>query len=256
MNSNRVKKYTNYFARIYPIYFLAKLIYLIRYWFVLMFSFNNFESQIKFANRSLFEQVIFVRVDDVKWGTNQPKKFGKIMNSNKGFVSKGDWDIDYKAPIDQYIKKHRSCKTITQLFINNLDYKETDQYLRMREKISSGLSSKGSHSFMDIDRYFKDLLNAYHDIKLNGYKDHKILGNSMSKEVNVYIDRQGDLIIGSEGNHRLMIAKILNIDSIPVVVKGVHYEWASKCFEKYSGSLRQAISRGLNDISVDEKGGN
>ncbi len=61
----------------------------------------------------------------------------------------------------------------------------------------------------------------YQDIKNNGYKSQKELGKKGTKEVEVLIGRNGDIIF-RDGNHRLSIAKILGIQKIPVIVNVWH----------------------------------
>ena len=47
----------------------------------------------------------------------------------------------------------------------------------------------------------------------------------MLNEIGVNIGRSGDLIKQGSGQHQVSIAKILNLDKVPVIVKTRHVEW-------------------------------
>ncbi len=46
-------------------------------------------------------------------------------------------------------------------------------------------------------------------------------------------------------NHRLAIAKILNISIIPVLVQGVHEEWVYKAIKKHKIDILSSINMEL-----------
>jgi hypothetical protein len=67
----------------------------------------------------------------------------------------------------------------------------------------------------------------YQDIKNNGFETQKKLRGGVRKmedEVVVVIGRNGDLIFNN-GRHRLAIAKILDLDKIPVKITLRHKRW-------------------------------
>jgi len=157
----------------------------------------------------------------------------------KKFVENSCWDEDVK-PI-------QTLKSVQQLFVEKIDYKKTEQYLKMKKAMEAGevWNSRECETLEDIDHYFESLLKVYESIKCQGFKSQKELGKLRYDDVRVMIDRSGKLLLGSGGNHRFAIAKLLKIQTIPVLVDTVHYLWAKECLLKYGGSFSNAIKKGL-----------
>ncbi len=210
---------------------------------------KDFGAQVKRSHQYYYEQLIYVKVEDIKWGTNNPAKFAKDMREDVLFVKSGNWDTYYKTPILEYTKQHRSCRTTWEIFVEQIHYKDSSQYRSMINKVKSGMPVKGCYSEEDVKMYFDDLLTIYQNIKTYGYKTQDALDGSKKNEIRVYIDRHGEFMLGSEGNHRYMIAKILNLNKIPVIVKGIHYLWAKKCYDYYNNrNLLKSIQEGLRNM--------
>lgn len=155
------------------------------------------------------------------------------------FIDNSCWDEDVK-PI-------QPLKSVQQLFVEKMDYKQTDQYIEMKEYIESGQygSNYMCQTLEEVDQYFKELQEAYKTIKEQGLKTQKELGQLGYDEVKVMIDRTGNVLLGAGGNHRFAIAKLLKIQKIPVLVDTVHYNWAKECILKYGGSFSNAMKQGL-----------
>ena len=84
---------------------------------------------------------------------------------------------------------------------------------------------------------------VFEDIKESGYKTQKELiiedgydrgyRSCMANEISIDVARDGELLY-VDGQHRLAIAKILDLDSIPVVFHVRHkcwMEYRDRCFE-------------------------
>lgn len=76
-------------------------------------------------------------------------------------------------------------------------------------------------SDLSISRENYPWLKLFYDIKENGYKDSKELGQLPSDEVEVAIDRFGDVCF-IDGGHRLTISKILELREIPIIINLIH----------------------------------
>lgn len=61
-------------------------------------------------------------------------------------------------------------------------------------------------------------------MKTEGYQSQKMLDGRPDHEITVNIGRDGQFLYNSEGRHRLSIAKVLNVDSVPVLILGIHPE--------------------------------
>jgi 2-polyprenyl-3-methyl-5-hydroxy-6-metoxy-1,4-benzoquinol methylase len=78
----------------------------------------------------------------------------------------------------------------------------------------------------DIDARCKNLTALYAAIEKDGYKSQADLNTLEDDEIAVAIGRAGQFLF-SDGAHRLAIAKLLNIQEVPVLVSVRHPDWAA-----------------------------
>ena len=119
-------------------------------------------------------------------------------------------------------------------FIEGKEWKETDFYKKVVSEIKSGEYRWGCSSVSEYNRRCKDLDKLFYDIKKNGIRIQKTLGKTallkknriqgIKDEIGILIGPEGDLI-HYNGQHRLTIAKILNLDSVPVQVFNRDKKW-------------------------------
>ena len=153
-------------------------------------------------------------------------------------VKPGNWDR-LTRPFednDMYVgfKKH---------FLEGVDWEMTEFYQRRVQIIENGGERWGCHTeeeFLkrcsELDRLFEfiankgyltqaELRSQYHELPSNRpihwYRPPCLL------EVTVDIDRDGEFIF-HEGRNRMCIAKLLEINQIPVRVKGRHEDWQTR----------------------------
>ena len=121
----------------------------------------------------------------------------------------------------------RSCvhNTVRDLFIEGKDFKETSQYSRMMQALSNGVTLYDCQTEQDVTRYFEHLEQAYQSIKSEGYKSQVELGKSPRDEIRIHITEDGSICLGSNGNHRIRIAELLDIKEIPCNIYGVNINW-------------------------------
>lgn len=151
--------------------------------------------------------------------------FGKIMD--------GDWDlktVSFGGTKNDAIYQH---------FVNNIPWEDTDLFSNYRVRLQNEKKVLGCTTIEDLKiRYEKKMTPLFNNLKQNGFLLPSVKHPNI-EVINVYIDRKGDILYGSSGNHRLAMAKILNIDKIPVRVNGRHLQW-QKTREK------------IHKMSVDE----
>lgn len=109
-------------------------------------------------------------------------------------------------------------------FINNVDWYDTSLFEKYKARLVRGKALGCSNIEEMRQRYLKKIDPLYNSIKQNG-----ILLPEPNKPhidfIYVYIGRKGEILTGSGGNHRLSIAKLLEIEHIPVLVRIRHKKW-------------------------------
>lgn len=196
--------------------------------------------------------------------------------------------VIYYIPTERYVKHELYCyglvvkntndivsawsfekmhPTIMDMFVNNIDYKKTEQYLTMMAGVENYLSNKGLNpkklgcywcrSKEDVDKYFLNLYQAYSSIKNQGYKTQIELSESAMSgkfkkgdELKFVISGNGDLVfLGSGANHRFSIVKQLGLTSVKGVLAGVDKQWLKK-----SMSSKNMGRRGIVDVLINIEG--
>lgn len=147
----------------------------------------------------------------------------------------GDWYNKSRPVVHSDNLAH---KMLIEHFNEGKEWEETTQYPKIVERIKSGERygrlDKKEQSVSDLNRYLQYLDDLYESIATEGYKPQSQLARNHE-----YIDREPDpylneiqVVIGPEGEifhvsggHRLIMAKILNVNKIPVRTRIRHSEW-------------------------------
>ncbi len=203
---------------------------------------NNIKAQIDLINKlDLLERknllspelkrIIHIKLEDINHyffnkNTNEEQQLLYKDSFRGNFVKSGAWDKNKKPIFPDFYKHSRAIgpigfRTMYQLFVENIDYRETCEYQYLKPELSEEKARK------KVENYRK----VYYKIKNQGYKSQKkmgrkIRGSKIFDEIRIAIDRDGNFgYIASSGNHRLAIAKILDLNTIPVIVDGIHKKW-------------------------------
>lgn len=154
-----------------------------------------------------------------------------------GVILDGDWDKD-----PTLFEETPIYKSLYDRFVDDCDWEETLLYKAIDTKFVNNPdeSNWGFDSISTFERRLDELEQLYNQINQCGYKSQKELEQSATEdpisnraendtkrkldEVTVNIDRRGRLLC-NHGRHRLSLAKILDVDSIPVRVVVRHEEW-------------------------------
>jgi len=146
-----------------------------------------------------------------------------------GWVNRGDWDLNpdkrfeekraYRG-IKQYIERGDTT-ILRDLFESYVGDRETTQW--------------GHNSVSDFDSRIKEIDRLIELIRNHGYRSQRNLPSKTApnnnepipdvlNEVTVDINRNGQPLWNGYGSHRLSIAKLLDVDEIPVIVATRHPE--------------------------------
>lgn len=160
------------------------------------------------------------------------------------FVADGDWD--------ELARPFEPLESMVQLFEEGRNPADTDEYQQYVRKIRSRdfTWTRGMTSVEEVDAYFDRLVALHNDVRTNGYRTQAELGNDRSDEIRVCIGRDGDLLVFGGGTHRLSIVRLLDVESVPVLVKRVHSRWVDRCVLRYGGNVHTAISKGIRELET------
>lgn len=181
-----------------------------------------------------------------------------------GRVVAGDWDqVDDRfmdRPVPRAIERH---------YCDGIPWNETCLSDEFREQIERFGNAWG---YSDPARFHQRVreIEALHDsIDQQGYRTQRerLDGTNQKRiggmpvpvlgEINVDIARNGAFIWRRFGQHRLAIARVLGIDSIPVLVVRRHRRWQSirdRCREGIAPSPRYRDHPDLGDLSGERDG--
>jgi hypothetical protein len=142
---------------------------------------------------------------------------GKIISSNlmRGTIG-GDWDLKQRVLLAD-TDKHKS---IYQHFADGVPWEETDVFTNLymhRFRPHKSPQGKAEYDNM-LTRYRTVLEVVFRSLKKVGFKPIKKLPI-------VLIGRDGEVMLGNQGNHRVAMAKLLGIEQVPCDVVVRHSAW-------------------------------
>lgn len=151
-----------------------------------------------------------------------------------GRVSGGKWDL-----VRTKFTERMEFRSLRRHFQDGVTWERTSYYIHIESRIKSGGQFRGLTSMGDVHQFFDHLDELYHSIDCNGYQSQEQLeqavenpqigpgysGTEQIDEIGVNIARDGRLLWQNKGQHRLCIAKLLGVDTVPVHVCTRHEAW-------------------------------
>lgn len=200
------------------------------------------------------EKIYWINPKKIKYSFREDRYnfFSDSIYKDKEKIFTQDWDLT------QNLMKfeERNCyKAYYQHFIEGKEWKETEFYQTVLHQMENGMFKWGCSSEGEFMERCKELNKLYEDIKKNGFKTQKILGKErilkhggireLEDEIQVAINRNGDLIYYS-GQNRLSIAKVLNLNRVPVKIYRRHKKWM-----KFRKKLFHYVKKEMNGRALE-----
>lgn len=140
---------------------------------------------------------------------------------------------------------------LVQRFVEGREWEETCYFQDVKRSFDRGRKRRLDTSAVGfLNRKMKAWDRIYASMRDHGYKTHAELSqtikhasrgsNTIPGEVEIAVGHDGRLIM-YEGRHRLAMAKILNLDRIPVVVRVWHDKFVAR-FDKVCPESRTAYN--------------
>jgi len=132
-----------------------------------------------------------------------------------------DWDLD-RRPIEETAK----YISVVQHFRDGRPWEDTPIFRRYAQRFSRGEEIRGCRSIDDLKEVYRADMNAlYQSLSERGFLFHEEHERKRRDLPHVYVGRDGEIIFGSDGNHRLAIARLLELREIPCRVLRRHADW-------------------------------
>ena len=167
-------------------------------------------------------------VFNMKIDIDKIKNFLELKNTldRKNFIWDGNWD-EKKIDLSKYRNHSLSYNSIFQIYSENKNFKECEEYKKKAELIMNGKKTTRANNMFELDNYFQSLESLKNNLDKYGYKSQMELQNDNKKndEIGVVIDRYGEIIKLEDkfgGTHRFALCKILGIKKITVSIKAIH----------------------------------
>jgi hypothetical protein len=191
-----------------------------------------------------------------------------------GAVVDGDWDqrtsptlspgYDWPYPslyfADRFTQT-RLHKGLVEHFVEGVPWRDLDFVNELVDQVRSTDTSvwQGCSSVAEVRQYCRKLDRVYQDMcahgclsmrELNKHEDRPLnFRQVMVNEILVDLTRTGDPVL-VDGRHRLSLAKILDIDRIPVAVVVRHPEWVVRNRGDHSAGPVPATGRPVEPESA------
>lgn len=175
-------------------------------------------------------------------GNDVPPRFKLV-----GRVEDGSWDrlTSYpreslgrvpKATVDTHVEFSDTYvyRALRHRFDRGGRWEETEYFDLLLEEIRDGNAPWDCHTAGDLRERCRYLDELYEAVREDGYRTQAELHGPMNRiseavrtvenEISVDVARDGRFLF-TDGRHRLAIAKLLELDEVPVVVQVRHEQW-------------------------------
>jgi len=207
-------------------------------------------------------KTVFVSPSQINRFTGRPLPLWRHKEVHIGEVQKGDWDRNSDLIIeDDHDHEERRWlyelifsgryddtvfhRSFVQHFENNVKWEETEFIKKNIQKIEDGHRGwKSSDSKHELLNSCEEMDRIFQKIRSQGYKQQKELADASTllerklNEVVVDIGRNGEFLL-VDNRHRLSMAKILDLEQIPVCFLTRHKEWLETRDSVYHNDIQR-----------------
>lgn len=165
-------------------------------------------------------EIIHVDPRDIRGHLEHKKKGWPHLIKSTGYeeatVYGGNWDKDYITYLD--FTKQEVFKSCYQHWVKGIPWDKTPIYMDYVTLIESGVPNRFK-SLEDLSQRYQELDKIFAMVKKN-----KALSDDPDHLIRISMARDGTLIWGPNGRHRICMAICADIKTIPAKVGYVHSE--------------------------------
>jgi len=164
-----------------------------------------------------------VPVDNITYQVS-PEPFDR---TDAGRVVGGEWDLNRR----HLVRDDCLYQGLVNRYEHGKPWANTDFYNKQTERIKRGETAWGCSTLSELSERYQHLDKVCESIQREGYRSAHVLADNRTPQalddIGVHIARDGELLFAGEGNHRIRLAKLLNVDTIVVRVLVRHNQWQS-----------------------------
>lgn len=137
-----------------------------------------------------------------------------------GDILPGDWDLQRQS-----LERSAKHNAVKQHFTLGVEWDDTDLFKSVYSlRYARGESLLGARTLADLKLAYMRYDRLFESLRRDGFLLETADGTPL-KLPHVHIGRDGEILFGYKGNHRLAMAKILAIEAIPCRVHVRHTSW-------------------------------
>jgi hypothetical protein len=175
------------------------------------------------------DKVIWVKPESLRFKLTGTREFQMGL---LGIVP-GDWDHQ-REEIEQTAK----YRSIVQHIVEGVDWEDTELFALYAARLERGETVRGYTTLGEVKRSYEERITTLLDsLTANGFQLSKTRLRALPY---LYIGRDGEILMGRQGNHRYALARILKSEAMPCVVRVRHPEW-QRVRERISASSLQDL---------------
>lgn len=187
----------------------------------------------KYKNPAKPGKEILISIDSIELSINDralsrsDRRYRRIYKSVNSII-----DCDFWDHVNFIDNNNLKVVGFQERFHDGRSWRETSLFVDYEEKMVKEGEVQGCSSMEDLVRRYEQ----EHDALFDSLREEGI--KSSRKDINitpiyVYIHKDGRFVFTSGGNHRLNMAKVIGVKSIPVQIKGRHIQWQAFRDELY-----------------------
>jgi hypothetical protein len=179
------------------------------------------------------------------------------MRRDLGKIKGGDWDIRETAPTDRFEHRREYFDNFGQfnesIFYESLKHHFSEEVPWTNTEYIQRFLEYEDLSYEAILRKYQAIDNLYQTIRNKGYRRQGQVHTNicwiqrLTDEISIDIGRNGELLF-VDGKHRLAIAKILDLDTVPVSIIVRHKQWL-KCRDDLAATASEPSHPDLVEVT-------
>lgn len=154
---------------------------------------------------------------------------------------RGDWDLRCRA-----FQNHPTFRFMREFYQSGFDPAATERYKALCNRAQQRVEARSpdeQRSLEDMTEYVDKQRALFESMRREGYR-----AGMARDEIGFAIARDGRLIKTANGNHRMVVAQLLELDSVTMELRYVHERWYRRHANGPRRGFRERIAEGVRNI--------